>query len=121
MAARIALSWGSCENFTYTRVPPRKSMPRGMPCQKSIDRIPATLKTSDKAMKYHFLPRKSMFALLKNSTLLKPFQNLDEVVIPNAPACGRERNPTSDCNLDCCGQVLRCHVRKDTCASYSRR
>ena len=29
---------------------------------------PATLKTSEKARKYHFLPRKSMFGLRKNST-----------------------------------------------------
>src|SRR5580658_8072931 len=69
MAARIASSFGACENLTWTRVPPRKSMPRGMPCQNSIESTPARLKTSEKARKYHFLPRKSMFGLRKNSTL----------------------------------------------------
>src|SRR5437899_7504062 len=44
-------------------------MPSGIPCQKSIEQMPATLNTSEKARKYHFLPRKSMFALRKNSTL----------------------------------------------------
>jgi hypothetical protein len=40
-----------------------------------MESIPATLNTSEKARKYHFLPRKSMFGFLKNSTLLKtPFQ-----------------------------------------------
>src|SRR5581483_7647084 len=42
-------------------------MPSGIPCQKSIESTPATLKISEKAMKYHFLPRKSMFGLRKNS------------------------------------------------------
>src|SRR6266702_2427540 len=51
-------------------------MSRGMPCQNTMESSPATLKISEKAMKYHFLPRKSMFALLKNSTLLKPLQPL---------------------------------------------
>src|ERR1700733_9224123 len=69
MAARIASSFGACENLTWTRVPPRKSMPRGMPCQNSIEHTPARLKTSEKARKNHFLPRKSMFGLRKNSTL----------------------------------------------------
>src|SRR5437762_8377596 len=48
-------------------------MPSGMPCQNSIEQMPATLKISEKAMKYHFLPRKSILGLRKNSTLLKPF------------------------------------------------
>src|SRR5215471_16923957 len=39
-----------------------------MPCQKKIESSPATLKISEKARKYHFLPRKSMFELRKNST-----------------------------------------------------
>src|SRR5947208_4024425 len=47
-------------------------MPNGMPCQNTIERIPATLKTSEKAMKYHFLLRKSIFGLRKNSTLNNP-------------------------------------------------
>src|SRR5437868_2519448 len=33
---------------------------------------PATLKISEKAMKYHFLLRKSIFGLRKNSTLNNP-------------------------------------------------
>src|SRR5207253_3517666 len=69
MAARIALSSGLCANLTYTRVPPRKSTPYGIPCQKSMENRPATLKTSENARKYHFLPRKSMFGFRKNSTL----------------------------------------------------
>src|SRR5580700_938382 len=67
MAARNALSSGVCENFTYTRVPPRKSTPYGMPCQNNMEHKPATLKTREKARKYHFLPRKSMLVLRKNS------------------------------------------------------
>src|SRR5208282_6555750 len=74
MAVRRALSSGVCENFTYTSVPPRKSTPYGIPCQNSMENKPATLKTSENARKYHFLPRKSMFALRKNSTPLRtPF------------------------------------------------
>src|ERR1022692_4066812 len=68
MAARSALSSGVCENFTYTRVPPRKSTPYGMPCQNAMENKPATLNTSEKARKYHFLPRKSMLVLRNNST-----------------------------------------------------
>src|SRR5207247_898324 len=71
-----ALTSGACENLTLTCVPPRKSMSSGIPCQNTMESTPATLKISEKAMKYHFLPRKSMFALLKNSTLPEPFQNL---------------------------------------------
>src|SRR5271167_2443097 len=59
---------GVCEYFTYTRVPPRKSTPHGMPCQNSMESTPATLKISEKARKYHFFPRKSMLVLRKNST-----------------------------------------------------
>jgi hypothetical protein len=33
-----------------------------------MENIPATLNTREKARKYHFLPRKSMFGLRKNST-----------------------------------------------------
>src|SRR5215472_10402278 len=73
MAARTALSSGGCVYFTYTKVPPRNSTPQLMPCQKIIESTPATLKQRENAMKYHFLPRKSMFGFLKNSTLLKPF------------------------------------------------
>ena len=68
MAARMALSSGVWANFTYTSVPPRKSTPYGMPCQNSMENKPATLKTRENARKYHFFPRKSMFALRKNST-----------------------------------------------------
>src|SRR5271168_1606918 len=67
MAARSALSSGVCENFTYTRVPPRKSTPYGIPCQNNMENKPATLNTREKARKYHFLPRKSMLVLRKNS------------------------------------------------------
>src|SRR5690242_559092 len=40
-----------------------------MPCQNAIESTPATLNTKENARKYHFLPRKSMFGLRKNSTL----------------------------------------------------
>ena len=46
--------------------------PNGMPCQNSMENKPATLKTREKARKYHFFPRKSMFALRKNSTYTEP-------------------------------------------------
>src|SRR5215475_14617948 len=72
-SARMASLLGVCENFTYTRVPPRKSTPIGMPCQNSMESTPATLNTSEKARKYHFFPRKSIFGLRKNST---PFESL---------------------------------------------
>src|SRR5580698_1044341 len=39
-----------------------------MPCQKKMDESPAMLKISEKARKYHFLPRKSMLVLRNNST-----------------------------------------------------
>src|ERR1017187_6466836 len=68
MAVRIWFKSGVCANFTYTSVPPLKSTPNGMPCQKKMDNSPATLKISEKARKYHFLPRKSIFVFLKNST-----------------------------------------------------
>src|SRR6266496_5552083 len=80
-------------------------MSRGMPCQNTMESSPATLKINEKAMKYHFLPRKSIFALLKNSTLPGPFQKLNKLVIPNAPAYGRERNLTSS-PLSCSPQEL---------------
>src|SRR5215475_4381069 len=67
-SARMASLLGVCENFTYTRVPPRKSTPSGMPCQNSIENTPATLNTSEKARKYHFLPRKSMLVLVNSCT-----------------------------------------------------
>src|SRR5689334_15759727 len=38
-------------------------------CQNSMERMPATLKISENPRKYHFLPRKSIFVLRKNSTL----------------------------------------------------
>src|SRR5450631_1187625 len=71
MAARMALSSGAWVNLISTSVPPRNSMPSGMPCQNSMENTPATLNTSEKARKYHFLPRKSMFGLRKNSTLCR--------------------------------------------------
>src|SRR5450759_1112260 len=37
-------------------------------CQNNMEQIPATLKTSEKARKYHFLPRKSILVLRNNST-----------------------------------------------------
>src|ERR1700757_2817971 len=56
-------------------VPPLKSTPSGTPCQNSMERMPATLKISEKERKYHFLPRKSIFVLRKNST--NPSGSLD--------------------------------------------
>src|ERR1700733_5986510 len=47
-----------------------------MPCQNSMENMPATLKTSEKARKYHFFPRKSMFVLRKNSTEYYPLSDL---------------------------------------------
>src|ERR1035441_6859395 len=37
-------------------------------CQNNMEQIPATLNTSEKARKYHFLPRKSILVLRNNST-----------------------------------------------------
>src|SRR6516165_9490784 len=68
MALRISLRLGVSANFTYTSVPPLKSTPRGIPCQKKIESSPATLKIKEKARKYHFLPRKSILVLRNNST-----------------------------------------------------
>src|SRR5215469_16306412 len=68
IAARISFRSGVSANLTYTRVPPLKSTPNGMPCQKKIESNPAMLKINEKARKYHFLPRKSMLELRKNST-----------------------------------------------------
>src|SRR5579859_226355 len=68
MALRIALRSGALANFTSTVVPLLNSTPVGIWCQKSIEKTPATLKISENARKYHFLPRKSMFVFLKNST-----------------------------------------------------
>src|SRR6516225_1005802 len=68
MALRISLRLGVSANFTYTSVPPLKSTPNGMPCQKKIESSPATLKINEKARKYHFLPRKSILVLRNNST-----------------------------------------------------
>src|SRR5258708_32015139 len=48
-------------------------------CQKSMENTPATLNSSEKARKYHFLPRKSMLGLRKNSTELTPYQIYDFV------------------------------------------
>src|ERR1700693_1918151 len=74
MDARMALSSGVWENLTSIKVPPRKSIPSGTPCQNSMENTPATLNTRENARKYHFLPRKSMFGLRKNSTPLRtPF------------------------------------------------
>ncbi len=39
-----------------------------MPCQKSIDRTPATLKISEKARKYHFFPSQSTLMPRNSST-----------------------------------------------------
>src|SRR5262245_3678321 len=71
MALRMWSSLGALLNFTYTRVPPLKSTPRGIPCQNSMLRIPAMLKTSEPPMKYHFLPRKSKLVFCKSSTYKK--------------------------------------------------
>src|SRR6185312_8391271 len=68
-AARVVCTFGVFTNFTYTSVQQRKSTPSGIPCQNNMERMPATLKISEKLRKYHFLPRKSIFVLRKNSTL----------------------------------------------------
>src|SRR5205823_11148636 len=88
IAARIWVSFEGWANFTRTRVPPLKSTPKGMPCQKNIESTPATLKISEKARKYHFQPKKSMFVLRKNSTLLG-FLNV-RYSRPLLAACARE-------------------------------
>src|SRR5271165_2688299 len=49
-----------------------------MPCQNNMERMPATLKTREKARKYHFFPRKSILVLRKNSTgLFSPLSIYD--------------------------------------------
>src|SRR5258706_2061233 len=70
----MAAGSGLCEYFTYTSVPPRKSTPNGMPCQNSMEAMPAKLNTSEKARKYHFLPRKSML-VLRNNSIPTPVSN----------------------------------------------
>jgi hypothetical protein len=40
-----------------------------------MENMPATLNTSEKARKYHFFPRKSIFVLRKNSTEGAPYLN----------------------------------------------
>src|SRR6516162_4302077 len=70
---RIASRFGVWANFTYTSVPPLKSIPSGNGEPVRTQRVPieirpATLKIREKARKYHFLPRKSMLVLRKNST-----------------------------------------------------
>src|ERR1700722_2160285 len=92
----MALSSGVCENFTYTSVPPRKSTPYGMWCQNNIENSPATLNTSEKARKYHFLPRKSMFVLRKNSTLYTPYPIYDSVGIERLSRWAIENPPGRD-------------------------
>src|SRR5271166_3329789 len=89
MAARICSRFGVSANFTYTRVPPLKSTPKGMPCQKKIESSPATLKTREKARKYHFLPRKSMLVLRNNSTA-SPLRKLR---FSRVPAPGSNHSP----------------------------
>src|SRR5258708_5355278 len=69
--------------------------------------IPATLKISEKAMKYHFLPRKSMFALLKNSTRSRPLQTLLTLSFRTRSRSGRVRNLTSTRTLK--NAVVRTH------------
>src|SRR5882762_1476388 len=71
---RSRSSSGVLANFTYTSVPPRKSTLNGTPCQNSMENTPATLNTSEKARKYHFLPRKSIFVSRKNSTCPNPLR-----------------------------------------------
>src|SRR5258708_36083712 len=60
-------------------------MPSGRPCQNSIEQTPAMLNISEKAMKYHFLPRKSILGLRKNSTRFKPFSVHVGAVAPPPP------------------------------------
>src|SRR5207253_7194328 len=57
-----------CENFKVMIVPPLKSTPKGMPCQKNIESNPATVKISEKPRKYHFFDIQSTFTLRNNST-----------------------------------------------------
>src|SRR6266511_3967521 len=68
-AERMASTLGVWVNLMFTMVPPRKSTPSGRWCQKSMDRIPAMEKSSEKARKYHFLPRKSIWVLPNSSTV----------------------------------------------------
>ena len=52
-----------------------------------MENTPATLKISEKARKYHFLPRKSMLVLRKNSTGFSiPFSIYDFVMVALCPA-----------------------------------
>src|SRR5438874_96823 len=69
MAPRIASSCTASLKRTVTTVPPLKSTPSGMPCQKSMDNIPATVTTNENPRKYHFFPIQSTFTSRKNSTV----------------------------------------------------
>ena len=71
MAARIALSFGRLGELHLHQRAPAEIDAQGIPCQNSMENTPATLNISEKARKYHFLPRKSMFGLRKNSTLFQ--------------------------------------------------
>src|SRR5215472_4332508 len=88
---------GAWENLTYTSVPPRKSTPSGIPCQKSMESTPATLNTNEKARKYHFLPRKSMFGFRKNSTRLKPL--FEWFKVPEVQ-CWKDAQPILPCHIE---------------------
>src|SRR6266849_414573 len=58
-----------------------------------MESTPATLNTREKARKYHFFPRKSMFGLRKNSTLLEtPYLYL---LIPTTGLGKRRLEPAS--------------------------
>src|SRR6266513_122722 len=77
-SARILSRSGAWANLTYASVPPRKSIPSGMPCHATIDMIPAMLKMSEKPRKYHFLLNQSMLGLRKNSTITA-FQQIENL------------------------------------------
>src|SRR5947209_19275094 len=78
-------------------------MPRGMPCQNSMEQSPATLKMSEKVMKYHFLPRKSILGLRKNSTRIKPFfVHVGRMPSPALPGGAGRLSPFAMGNVELC-------------------
>src|SRR5271163_2350051 len=85
---------GRWSNFTRTRVPPWKSTSRGRPCQKRRLSTPATLKISEKARKYHFLPSQSILTPRNSSTNSAYLLELERLRIGKSPGLKTQRIDT---------------------------
>src|ERR1039457_6417082 len=99
-----------------------------MPCQKAIDSTPATLNTSEKTRKYHFLPRKSMFVLRKNSKVkLQNSASSCEFRAASKLVCYRLAARSSRLNTQCLSTLLptqhpiKNHARYEHCGKQVGR